>query len=185
MFYTFFTEGFKHIVSIDALDHQLYLLVLVVAFNISQWKTILCLVSAFTVAHTLSLFVSVTGFFYLNSYWVEILIALTIAITCIENLFTKKSVWLSISTASCFGFIHGLGFSASLKTMFAGMNYSLFETLLPFNIGVECGQIIVLVPLILALWCITNYTIISTKLLNQSVSIIVFVFSCFWVFERL
>ncbi|HQV01004.1 MAG: HupE/UreJ family protein [Bacteroidia bacterium] len=184
MFRIFFTEGFYHIVSWEAIDHILYLLVLVVSFDISKWRSILLLVTTFTVAHTLALFVSVAGLFYLHSNLVEVLIAITIAATCIENLISKKILWVSVLTALCFGFIHGLGFSATLTTMFNHIDINYFETLLPFNLGVECGQIVVLIPILSVLFYLSKYTGMSTKQKSKLISWCVLIVSCVFIMQR-
>ena len=79
--------GWDHIVSKDALDHQLFILVLIAVYTIQDFKKVLILVTAFTIGHSLTLALSVFDIFRVPSAWVEFLIPCTIAITALINIF--------------------------------------------------------------------------------------------------
>jgi hypothetical protein len=146
----YFELGWEHIVSVDAFDHQLFLLALVSPFAASDYRKLLILISAFTLGHCLTLALSSTGTIRLSSYWIEILIPFTIFLTAFFQLLQLKSSKESAqnlttlySIAGLFGLIHGLGFANTLKSLL-GREQSLLVPLAGFNIGIELGQIAVL-----------------------------------------
>lgn len=148
----YFKLGWEHIISMDALDHQLFIAALAAIYILKDWKQVLILVTAFTIGHSLTLALSVFDLIRVNSKWVEFLIPLTIVITALSNLFQKKFTTRSVRTnyflALGFGLIHGLGFANNLRFMLAddqGIGWSLFG----FNVGLEAGQIIVVALLML------------------------------------
>ncbi len=138
--------GWEHIISIDALDHQLFVLVLVLAYGLKDLKKILILVTAFTVGHSLTLALSVLDVLRVPSSWVEFLIPLTIVLTALENiLFRKNSKQLRSShyiLALFFGLIHGMGFANTIR-MTLSSEQSIGMPLFGFNVGLELGQIVV------------------------------------------
>ena len=132
--------GFEHILP-KGVDHILFVLGLFLLST--HWRPLLWQVTAFTLAHTLTLALSMYGVVRLSPHIVEPLIALSIAVVAIENLATAKlHVW---RTAIVFGFglLHGLGFAGVLTEL--GLPRSEFVTaLVAFNIGVELGQLTVI-----------------------------------------
>lgn len=147
----YFAIGWEHIVSLDALDHQLFLLALILPYQLKDWKKILILVTAFTIGHSLTLFLAATGTFTLPTDWVEFLIPVTIVLTAAENLIyqrnREKNYWLHYAMALFFGLIHGLGF-ANTASVLLMPGESLLATILMFNLGVEAGQIVVVLLLL-------------------------------------
>ncbi len=143
-FLFYLTEGWNHIMSKDALDHQLFLLALMALYCFKDIKTILWLVTAFTLGHSITLALSVLQWFSLNSKLVEILIPVSILITCVFNLLTKKNrkLWVHYTLAAFFGLVHGLGFASTLQFMLA-RSQSLGKSLVGFNVGLELGQIVI------------------------------------------
>ena len=151
-FWFYFTLGWEHIISRDALDHQLFIAALAAIYILRDWKQVLVLVTAFTIGHSLTLALSVLDVFRVNRAWVEFLIPCTIVFTAVSNLFqkdfTKKSIRINYFLALFFGLIHGMGFANSLRPMLAsdqGIGWSLFG----FNVGLEAGQIVVVILLLL------------------------------------
>ena len=142
----YFDLGLKHIISMDALDHQLFLLALCAIYLLKNWKQVLILVTAFTIGHSLTLALSVYDVIRVNSRWVEFLIPLTILITALLNLLQKeyspKSLRINYLLALAFGLIHGLGFANTIRFMLA-KNQSIAKPLFTFNIGLEVGQILI------------------------------------------
>ncbi|MBK6936823.1 MAG: HupE/UreJ family protein [Chitinophagaceae bacterium] len=150
----YFGLGWEHIISKDALDHQLFIAALVAIYLLRDWKQVLILVTAFTIGHSLTLALSVLDIFRLNSKLVEFLIPCTIVITAASNLllkdFTPKSIRVNYILALLFGLIHGMGFANSIRFMMAA-DQNLVWSLLGFNLGLEAGQIaVVFLLLILA-----------------------------------
>ena len=144
--------GWEHIISLDALDHQLFVLVLVVAYSYSEWRKILILVTAFTIGHSVTLALSTLDVIRIPSDWVEFLIPLTILITAFDNILMrnqpKNLMLLNYYLALIFGLIHGMGF-ANTARMTLAQEQNIFTPLLGFNIGLELGQVVVVAVILL------------------------------------
>jgi HupE / UreJ protein len=154
----YFNFGWDHIISKDALDHQLFILALAAIYVLKDWKQVLLLVTAFTIGHSLTLALSVLDMIRFSTKWVEFLIPCTIVVTAIINLFQKNFTAtpklfganrINYALALVFGLVHGMGFANSLRFLIAD-DQNLGWSLLAFNIGLEVGQI-VLVTFILLL----------------------------------
>ncbi|MCH5596513.1 HupE/UreJ family protein [Niabella ginsengisoli] len=91
-FVFYFVEGWKHIISADALDHQLFILALAIVYTFTDWKKVLILVTAFTIGHSLTLALSVLDVISVSSSWVEFLIPVTIVLTALWNMINGKPV---------------------------------------------------------------------------------------------
>jgi len=147
-FLFYFELGWSHIISLDALDHQLFILALVVVYTTKQLKEILILVTAFTLGHSVTLALSTLDIIRFDSKWVEFLIPCSIFITAVVNLLRndrkQKTVQINYYLALFFGLIHGMGFANSIRMMLAkdqDIGWGLFG----FNLGLEVGQIIFVV----------------------------------------
>ena len=138
--------GLTHVLDWQAYDHILFLIVLVAAYNFSNWKRIFILVSLFTVGHTVSLLLVNYSVVAISSKWVEFLIPVTILVAAFYNLLTSgknnrsEKVGLFYVITIFFGLVHGFGFATYYK-MIAGGNEIL--PLLEFALGIELAQIIV------------------------------------------
>lgn len=148
----YFQLGWEHIIGMEALDHQLFILVLSAVFLLKDWKQVLILVTAFTIGHSVTLALSVFDIIRFSSRWVEFLIPCTIVFTAITNLFKKnfspKAIQVNYFLALFFGLIHGMGFANSIRFMLASdqqIGWGLFG----FNVGLEAGQIAVVIVLLL------------------------------------
>lgn len=142
-------HGFRHVVPLG-LDHILFVVALcLLSIRVS---TLVWQISAFTLAHTLTLGLSSAGIISLSSDIVEPLIALSIAWVAIENLIAKKLHYWRILIVFLFGLLHGLGFAGALKGL--GLSSSQWLTsLISFNLGVELGQILVVaLTLLMVYW---------------------------------
>jgi len=155
----YFRLGWEHIISTDALDHQLFIAAIAAIYLLKDWKQVLVLVTAFTIGHSLTLALSVLDVIRFPTNWVEFLIPVTIVITAFSNLFQKKftpeSIRINYFLALFFGLIHGMGFANSLRYMLAkdqNLGWSLFG----FNVGLEAGQIIVVLLLLFLSYFIVN-----------------------------
>src|SRR5687767_12378125 len=142
----YFGLGWEHIISLDALDHQLFILVLTALYTFRDYKRILILVTAFTIGHSITLALSVLELITVPSEVVEFLIPCTIVITAITNLFQKtftaRAIQLNYFLALFFGLIHGLGFANTIRFVLA-QDQSLGWALFGFNVGLEVGQIVI------------------------------------------
>jgi hypothetical protein len=142
--------GFTHILP-KGLDHILFVLGLYLLST--RWKPLLVQVTSFTVAHSITLGLSIYGVFSLPPSIVEPLIALSIAYVAIENMLTSElHAWRPFVVFG-FGLLHGMGFAGVLQEI--GMPRSEFLTaLVTFNIGVELGQlsVITLAFLLTGIW---------------------------------
>ena len=138
--------GLTHVLDWQAYDHILFLIVLVAAYNFSNWKRIFILVSLFTVGHTVSLLLVNYSVVAISSKWVEFLIPVTILVAAFYNLLTSgknnrsEKVGLFYVITIFFGLVHGFGFATYYK-MITGGNEIL--PLLEFALGIELAQIIV------------------------------------------
>jgi hypothetical protein len=132
--------GFVHVLPLG-FDHILFIICLF--FLNKNIKAIIVQCSIFTLAHSLSLFISISGIITISPTIIEPLISLSILITAIENIVTEQpKKWLGI-IIFIFGLIHGMGFAKALNE--TGISKDHFITsLLSFNVGVELGQITIL-----------------------------------------
>lgn len=156
MFSDYFKLGIDHILDPNGYDHILFVTVLCAIYNVSQWKRMLILVTAFTVGHSLTLALSALDLVNIDAGLIEKLIPITIILTGIFNIYSvmknttdDKNVMWNYSLALGFGLIHGLGFSNYFKAIL-GREESIVKPLFAFNIGVEAGQIAI-VALVMAL----------------------------------
>ena len=148
----YFGLGWEHIMSLDALDHILFVLVLAAVYLMKDWKQVLILVTAFTIGHSITLALSTLNLIEVQGAWVEFMIPCTIVFTAVANLFQKsfthRAIRLNYFLALFFGLIHGLGFANTLRFMLA-QDQNLGWALFGFNIGLEAGQIIIVAIILL------------------------------------
>lgn len=146
MFGTYFQLGFEHILDMDGYDHILFVIALCAVYSLSQWKQLLILVTAFTIGHCLTLLLSGLKIVNISPDLIEFLIPLTILLTAVFNIIagkpTESKVRWNYLLALFFGLIHGLGFSNYFRALI-GKEENIIGMLLPFNLGVELGQIVI------------------------------------------
>ena len=151
-FWLYFSLGWDHIMNFGALDHILFILALTAIYILSDWKQVLILITAFTIGHSLTLALSTFHIIRIPVLWVEFLIPCTILVTSFSNLFIKlgngKQINLNYAFALIFGLIHGLGFASGLQSLLS-KNESILVPLLGFNLGLEVGQIIIVLIILL------------------------------------
>jgi hypothetical protein len=146
--------GFDHI--LDGIDHLLFLACLVIPFR--RLRPLIAIVTSFTVAHSVTLIASAFGFAP-DTLWfpplIETLIALSIVYMAVENILvvTPKRRWL---LTFGFGLVHGFGFSFALSETLQFAGGHLLTSLLAFNVGVELGQLLVIVLLVAALSAVSR-----------------------------
>lgn len=144
--------GFKHIADLKGIDHILFIAALCLRYQFEDWRKLIVLVTAFTIGHSITLALSVLNIVNYSVAWIEFLIPVTIAITAASNLFIKKFTFKSrfpaiYFFALFFGLIHGLGFSNYLKSLL-GSDKSIVAQLLAFNIGLEAGQLLIVLAVL-------------------------------------
>ena len=155
----YFKMGWEHIISRDALDHQLFILALACVYSIRDIKKVLILVTAFTIGHSLTLALSVYDVIRFSTRWTEFLIACTIFLTALNNIFRVDSkggsTRINYYLALGFGLIHGMGFANTIRIMLA-KDQTVALGLFGFNVGLEVGQI----------FCVAIILIVSIVFLN-------------------
>jgi hydrogenase/urease accessory protein HupE len=136
----YLTLGFTHILPYG-LDHMLF--VLGIFLLSGRARTVLWQISAFTVAHSITLGLSMYGVVSASPRIVEPMIAISIAYVAIENIFHSELKPWRVALVFAFGLLHGMGFAGALREL--GLPRSEFVTaLLTFNVGVEAGQLAVI-----------------------------------------
>lgn len=149
-------SGFRHVVPLG-LDHMLFILGLFLL--VPKWKPLLGQSLLFTIAHSITLGLSVLGVIHFPGKWVEVLIAVSIAWVGVENLLTRKLGKQRLILVFGFGLLHGLGFASVLAEKLDGIpSNQLVGPLLGFNVGVELAQITVLCVAFLVLWPLRKWT---------------------------
>jgi len=150
-FALYFVLGKDHILDYaNGYDHILFVVALCALYLSGDWRKILILVTAFTIGHSITLALATLQIISVKTALIEFLIPLTIFITAFSNLFRKedhvshRAVQTNYIYALFFGLIHGMGFSNYLKAIL-GKDHSIISQLLAFNLGLEFGQIIVVV----------------------------------------
>lgn len=179
----FVEDGFFHI--LDGIDHLLFLLCLVIPFR--RFRSLLVVVTSFTIAHSVTLIASAYDLAP-TSLWfpplVETLIAVSIVYMAFENILyavrerqsadvDQRALERRWAVAFGFGLIHGFGFSFALRESLQFAGSHLLTSLVSFNVGVELGQLLVLVVLIPTLNLVFRYVLaerIGTLLLSALVA---------------
>jgi hypothetical protein len=183
----YFVLGWQHIISPDALDHQLFILALVVLYRLQEWKKVLILITAFTIGHSVTLALSTLNILTIPSRLVEFLIPCTIFITAAANIIKpvhdNRKVQLNYLLAMFFGLIHGLGFANALRFMLVE-DQSLGWSLLSFNLGLEAGQIAVVILLLLLAYIFISYLKVNMQYWIVSISSLVLILSIKMIIER-
>jgi HupE / UreJ protein len=150
--------GFHHI--LDGTDHLLFLLCLVIPFR--KFRALIPVVTAFTVAHSITLIASAYNLAP-DALWfpplIEVLIALSIVYMALENIVGGSTVHKRWMIAFAFGLVHGFGFSFALRQTLQFAGRHMLTSLLSFNIGVELGQLLVLLVMIPVLDLLFRYVV--------------------------
>jgi hypothetical protein len=180
--------GWEHIISIDALDHQLFILALVAIFSFQDLKKVLILVTAFTLGHSFTLALSAFDVIRFPSNWVEFLIPCTIVFTALDNIIFSKNedklIKLNYFLALIFGLIHGMGFANSVRMMLA-KEQSIVIPLLGFNVGLEIGQIAVVIIVLSIFYILSTFLKLKKKHWVMLVSAPILIFSIKMALERI
>src|SRR5204862_650015 len=177
----FVSLGFHHI--LDGIDHLLFVFCLVIPFR--RLRPLIAIVTSFTAAHCLTLAVSVLGFAP-DALWfpplIEVLIALSIVYMALENIIGPRLErrWI---VAFGFGLVHGFAFSFALRESLQFAGSHLLTSLLSFNLGVELGQLLVLLLLIPTLFALFRY-VVAERMGTIILSALVAHTGWHWMIER-
>ena len=180
--------GFKHIIDLGGVDHILFVLTLTLRYVWTDWKKILILVTAFTIGHSLTLALSTLSVLDIPVNWIEFLIPVTILITAVSNFWVqdfefKQRFSAHYGLALFFGLIHGLGFSNYLKSLL-GKEDSLLGPLFSFNIGLEIGQILIVMVILGLTYCLVSLLKLPRKMYVRYGSILVICLSLRMIIDR-
>ena len=176
----YFGLGYTHILP-KGLDHILF--VLGIFLLTTSWRSVLLQVSTFTVAHSITLALTMYGVVSLPPRIVEPMIAVSIAYVAIENLVTGELKPWRLALVFGFGLLHGMGFAGVLRDL--GLPRSQFLTaLVSFNVGVEAGQlsVIVLALAAVAYWRQDRGT--YRRLVVRPASLAIALTGLFWTVQR-
>ena len=173
--------GFLHI--LDGIDHLLFLFCLVIPFR--RCRALVAIVTSFTIAHSITLIASAYNLAP-DALWfpplIETLIAVSIVYMALENIVSPqlKRRWL---ITFAFGLVHGFGFSFALRQTLQFAGAHLLTSLVSFNVGVELGQLLVLLLLVPALGLLFRF-VVAEKLGTVILSAIVAHTAWHWMTER-
>ena len=175
----FIKSGFQHIIP-KGLDHILFVLGLF--FSCLKFRSLLILVTTFTIAHSITLILAGIGWIQLQGDIIEPLIALSIVWIAIENCIFKKPSRFRFLIVFLFGLLHGMGF-ASVLNHYGLPKDNFLQLLLSFNIGVEIGQLSIIVLAFLLTKAILRHDYKIDKI-KVPASIIIGIIGMFWFIER-
>ena len=188
---TFIKEGVKHI--IEGLDHVLFVICLVLgAMHI---RPLLWRVTGFTVGHSITLSIGFFGFVPTAAWFVpavETGIALSIIYVAVVAVLpdlkpsfkANKNEWTVVGVTGLIGLLHGLGFSFVLQHILQVTSPNIWQSLLAFNIGVEIGQLMVVIVAVLAFYLISLFGDRAAKINRYLVSGVCACTAFYWVVER-
>ena len=173
--------GVRHIIPLGT-DHILFVTSLCLLST--HLKTILWQATAFTVAHSVTLALSMKGILVAPGAVVEPVIALSIVFVAVENIFLRELRPWRIAIVFLFGLIHGLGFASALNEIGLPRN-KFYTSILSFNAGVEIGQVIVIL-------CVFLFIIIPfgkrewyRKFVVYPISVLIAIVAAYWFVKRL
>ncbi len=173
--------GYKHIIP-EGFDHILFVIGLCLLS--SKIKTILWQATAFTVAHSITLALSMKNLIIAPSAIVEPIIALSILFVAVENIIISQLKPWRIILVFMFGLIHGMGFASSLNEI--GLPRNAFLTsILSFNVGVELGQMTIIIAVfgLLIFWA--GKKTWYRQIIVNPLSILIACIAGYWTIERI
>ena len=189
MFSLYLQLGFEHITDFNGYDHILFLIALAAVYLLKDWKKVLVLVTAFTIGHSVTLALSTLNYIKIPTDLIEFLIPVTIFISAFSDLFFYKiknndSVHkFKYVLAMFFGLIHGLGFSNYLRSLLGGEE-NIISPLFAFNIGLEIGQIVIIIVYLSLLALLVSVLKLSRKYITVITSIIIILISVYLMIDR-
>lgn len=180
-FWPFFHLGVGHILS--GYDHVLFLAGLLLACD--RVRSVLIVVTAFTLAHSLSLALTAFDWVHFPSSVIEPSIAATIVAVGLENILTSDEGWRRRILAFVFGLVHGLGFAGVLRGLEVGVTpRTIWLPLLSFNLGVEVGQLAAAAVILPLIFWARKFEAFKRGG-RTGVSVVICVIGFYWMIERL
>lgn len=181
VFWKYVQLGYEHIIPLG-LDHILF--ILCIFFINNNVKSIILQASMFTLAHSITLGLAMYGIIKPPSNVIEPLIALSIVFLAMENVFTSTVKPWRMGVVFLFGLIHGMGFASALSDL--GIpKYAFLTGLISFNIGVELGQMtIILLMYLLVARNFAHYFWYRRRIVIP-VSVLIGIIASFWTIERI
>jgi len=177
----YFKLWISHIVP-DGFDHILFVISLCLLNT--KIKTILWQASAFTVAHTITLALSMKGIIQLPADIVEPLIALSIMFVAIENILLSELKAWRITIVFMFGLVHGMGFARALNEIGLPRN-KFFTSIFSFNVGVEIGQIIIITLMFMLIIIPFGKRPWYKKFIVYPLSVTIALIAAYWTGQRI
>jgi HupE / UreJ protein len=178
----FVRMGFEHI--LDGTDHLLFLFCLVIPFR--RFRSLIPIVTSFTVAHSITLIASAYNLAP-DELWfpplIETLIAVSIVYMALENIVGGSTVNRRWMITFGFGLVHGFGFSFALRQTLQFAGNHMLSSLLAFNIGVEVGQLVVLLLLIPAVDLLFRF-VVAERMGTIILSAIIAHTAWHWMLDR-
>ena len=171
----YLTLGIKHILDLQGYDHILFIASLTAVYTLKEWEKVLILATAFTIGHSTTLALATLNIIKVPSTLIEFLIAVTIFLTGLANLFKIREDFnprlhlLKYLLAMFFGLIHGLGFSNYLRYLL-GQQSNIWKPLLFFNVGLEIGQIVIITITLILNLIFTSYLKVKQREWNLVIS---------------
>ncbi|WP_435578200.1 HupE/UreJ family protein [Gilvibacter sp.] len=167
--------GFEHISNLAGYDHILFLVVLCAVYKIHQWKRVLILVTAFTIGHSVTLALVSFDVITIPSNIIKFLIPTTILLTALHNVIgpdqsmETRKMGRNYAMALFFGFIHGMDFSNYFRALLLD-NSEVVVPLLAFNVGIELGQILVVLIIVAIAYVFLNLINVKHREWNVFIS---------------
>lgn len=188
-FNIYFGIGTHHILTLEAVDHILFIGALCLRYQLKDWQKVVVLVTAFTIGHSITLALTATGAVHLATKWIEFLIPITILVTALNNLLQRRKEMehpsglpLIYFFALFFGLIHGLAFGQGLRSLMDKNEIVL--PLLAFNLGIEAAQLIVVTLFLLISFIFVQLLRAPKVWWIRIASVIILVWSAQMAFER-
>ena len=181
VFWKYMLIGYEHIIPLG-FDHILF--ILCVFFLNTNIKQIILQASMFTLAHSITLGLAMYGLINPPANIIEPLIAISIVFHAIENIYsTKVKPWRMVMVF-LFGLVHGMGFAGALSGL--GMpQYAFATALISFNVGVELGQITIILAMYFLVAKMFSHKVWYRKNIVIPSSIIIALVASYWTIERI
>ncbi len=185
----YFDLGFWHVIDWEGLDHLYFIVSLAMPFGFKESRKLLLWVTLFTLGHTLSLVGNFYGDFSFSSYWIELLIPITIAISAASLLLpqklngaSKKGLFFPMVTL-VFGIVHVIGFGRYFSMLIPedAVGLSLFS----FALGVEFAQAVIVIGVLCLSFLVLKIPKISKTLWEIAVGSFIFILAIAMIFERI
>ena len=188
--FLWFQTGFEHITDLAGYDHMLFLLILCSIYSFRNWNWLI-LITAFTIGHCITLALSVLNIIKFPSAIIEFAIPFTILLSAIFRWFqvgrnenqSYQNDQKVYAVTLFFGLIHGLGFSNMLRSML-GSQADILQPLLFFNLGLEVGQVLIVLVSLATITSLNEYAHIPRFYLVRGIAIPVGFVALWLMFER-